>query len=97
MERILTVEQMRLADKNTIENLGISPEILVERAGKAVADEIIDRFPGGRVLVCVGKGNNGADGRVIANILSKTHGFSVAVLNVYNGIFKLFEKKYDRV
>ena len=95
MERILTTAQMRAADKYTIEKLGVSEKDLVERAGSCVADEIIKRFKGGRVLVCVGKGNNGADGRVVADILSKTHGFTVAVLTVSNGIFKLFNKKFD--
>lgn len=95
MERILTTEQMRNADNYTIEKLGVSQEILVERAGSAVAEEIIKRFPGGRVLVCIGVGNNGADGKVVAAILAKKHGFSVNTINVSNGIFKLFDKKYD--
>ena len=95
MERILTADQMRAADKFTIENLGVSEQTLAQRAGKAVADEIIKRFRGGRVLVCVGKGNNGEDGKVIANLLAKKHGFNVSVVSVYNGVFKLFEQKYD--
>ena len=95
MERILTAEQMRNADLYTISTLGVSEEILVERAGTAVAEEILKRFHGGRVLVCIGKGNNGADGKVVASILSKKHGFTVTTLSVYNGIFKLFDRKYD--
>lgn len=95
MERVLTVEQMRSADKFTIENLGVPEEELVFRAGKCVADEILKRFIGGRVLVCIGTGNNGADGRVVADILSSVHGFSVNVLSINSGIIKLFEKKYD--
>ena len=95
MERILTSEQMRLADKFNIENLGISKDILVDRAGMAVADEIDRRFLGGRVLVCIGKGNNGEDGRIVADVLSRKHGFSVATLTVSNGIFKIFDKKFD--
>ena len=55
MERILSVKQMRSADDFTINKLGIAEEVLVERAGKCVADEIIRRFPGGRVLVCIGR------------------------------------------
>ena len=97
MERLLTAEQMRFADEYTINNLGVPHEVLVERAGTALAEEIMARFFGGRVLFCVGKGNNGADGKVAASILSKKHGFNVAVLNVDNGIFKLFDKKYDIV
>ena len=71
MERILTVCQMRGADKFTIEKLGVSHEELVDRAGTAVAETIKGRFFGGRVLVVVGKGNNGKDGLVTANILLK--------------------------
>lgn len=95
MERVLTSKQMKLADSYTIDTLGVSSEDLINRAGQAMADEILKRFVGGRVLVCVGKGNNGADGKVLANILSKKHGFSVSILNVSLGFFKLFEKKYD--
>ena len=46
MQRILTVEQMREADRFTIENLGVSEKDLVIRAGQAVADEIKKRFFG---------------------------------------------------
>lgn len=95
MERILSVEQMRNADSFTINSLGITEEELVERAGSAVANEIYRRFKGGRVLVCIGKGNNGADGKVVAEKLSKIHGFSVSTINISNGFFKLFDKKYD--
>ena len=95
MERILSNAQMRLADEYTINNLGISSKILVERAGTIVAKEIEKRFYGGRVLVCIGKGNNGEDGKIIAKYLSKIHGFSVATVNVYNGIFKVFDNKFD--
>ena len=66
MQRILTNAEMREADLYTIEKLGVSEEDLVWRAGRAMADEINRRFMGGRVLVCIGKGNNGADGTVVA-------------------------------
>lgn len=95
MERILSVQQMRTADKFTIEELGVPQEVLIERAGNAVADVILRRFKGGRVLVCIGKGNNGADGKIVAKILSKIHGFSVATLNLSAGMLKIFDKKYD--
>jgi NAD(P)H-hydrate epimerase len=94
MEKILTNEQMRLSDRYTIDTLGIPDKVLVERAGKAVADEITSRFTNGSVLVCVGKGNNGADGTVIAELLSKK-GFLVSVVYVYNGDLDLFNNQYD--
>ena len=95
MERILSVSQMRKADDFTINTLGFSSEELIERAGSAVASEITSRFRGGRVLVCIGKGNNGEDGKVVAKILSRIHGFSVSTLNVYNGFLRTLDKKYD--
>lgn len=95
MERILSVEQMRSADEYTINSLGVSEDVLVERAGNAVADEIKKRFRGGRVLVCIGKGNNGADGKIVADILNKSHGFSVTTFSISSGLFKVFDKKYD--
>ena len=55
MQRILTAEQMKSADRFTIDNLGVSEDELINRAGTAVAEEIIKRFKGGRVLVCIGK------------------------------------------
>ena len=97
MERILTAQQMRQADEFTIEKLGVSQDQLVLRAGTAVADQIKKRFLGGRVLVCVGKGNNGQDGLVVADILSKTHGYSVTVFKVENGLLQVFDKQYDIV
>ncbi len=95
MERILSVGEMRAADEYTINTLGVSGEILISRAGEAVAQEILKRFKGGRVLVCTGKGNNGEDGKVVAKILSAVHGFSVSTFSAEVGFFKIFEKKFD--
>ena len=89
MERVLSVYQMQQADKFTIEKLGIGEDELVKRAGEAVADVIKKHYFGGRVLVCVGKGNNGKDGLIVAEILSKTHGFSVSVFNTETSLYKL--------
>lgn len=97
MERILSVTQMRSADEFTINNLGVDQNELVFRAGKCVADEIIKRFRGGRVLVCIGKGNNGADGRVISELLSKTHGFSVTTLLASSNMYKVLDRRFDIV
>lgn len=95
MERILTSEEMKRADEYTIKDLKIPESALIERAGEAVFEEIIKRFKGGRVLVCLGKGNNGKDGKVIAEKLSKIHGFTVSTVNISNGIFKIFDYKFD--
>lgn len=95
MERILTVKQMRDADEFTINKLGVSNEVLLDRAGHAVAEEILKRFKGGRVLICIGKGNNGKDGVVVYNILSNIHGFNVTLFDVFNDSFDAFNNNYD--
>lgn len=97
MQRVLTAEEMRLADKFNIESLGIPEDVLVERAGFAVAEEIFSRFKGGRVLVLIGKGNNGADGKVIANLLSARHGFSVTAFDVFTGDLTILDNDFDLV
>ncbi len=95
MERVLTCKQMRDADSFTIDKLGISLQELVERAGTAVAEVILSRFKGGRVLICIGTGNNGEDGKVVADILSKNHGFNVKTLFVKDGDLSVFDNKFD--
>lgn len=62
---------MRRADEATI-SAGTPPEVLMERAGRAVA-RVVVREAGGRygkkVAVVCGKGNNGGDGFVAARVL----------------------------
>ncbi len=60
---------MRAVDAAAIEGLGIPGAHLMERAGAAVADEILERFDPEAVVVYAGKGNNGGDGFVVAREL----------------------------
>lgn len=63
---------MRALDRHTIETLGVAGELLMESAGRTVADEVLRRLPGtGDVAVTVlcGGGNNGGDGLVVARLL----------------------------
>ena len=64
---LLTVSDMAKADAAAIA-LGISGERLMEAAGQAVADVIIEHG-GRRVAVLCGPGNNGGDGFVAARHL----------------------------
>ncbi len=82
MRRVLTVEEIVTADKFTINELGIPAEVLMERAGIAVVEEIVKAKKGGRVIVVCGIGNNGGDGKVIAKELAKIHGFKVTCVGV---------------
>lgn len=70
MQSVLTPEQMRHVDKNS----GASFDVLVERAGHAVAHAarlLMGGTYGRRVVVVAGKGNNGADGRIAARHLEE--------------------------
>jgi NAD(P)H-hydrate epimerase len=70
--KILSAVQIRQADKFTIENEPISPIALMERAGSACFDWIINNTDTTKkfIIVC-GSGNNGGDGLVIARLLSE--------------------------
>lgn len=77
---LLTVEQMGIADKLTIQS-GISPDDLMETAGNAVATEIQKRWTPRPCIVLCGPGNNGGDGYVIARVLHEA-GWSVRVISL---------------
>ena len=66
---LYTGEQMQKVDGTAIQGLGIPGSHLMERAGAAVADEILERFEPEEVVVFCGKGNNGGDGFVVAREL----------------------------
>ena len=57
---ILTPEEMSIADRCAIENIGISSLVLMENAARALAWFVLD-FDPKRVLVVGSTGNNGAD------------------------------------
>jgi NAD(P)H-hydrate epimerase len=71
---VVTAEQMREMDRLTIQKYGVPSLILMERAGAAIAQAIVERFERNAkkgVLVVAGKGNNGGDGFVVARLLKK--------------------------
>ncbi len=76
MRYLLTNEQMRKADDFAMQNT--SSLILMERAGRGLAQKIKELNASGSVLCVCGGGNNGGDGFVCARYLLE-FGFSVAV------------------
>ena len=68
--RILTVAEIAAADRAAIA-AGPPGVELMERAGAAVADAIVERFSPRPVCVLCGPGNNGGDGYVIARLLKE--------------------------
>lgn len=79
--KLVTTAQMREMDRATIEDYGLPGIVLMENAGRAVAEAAARLLPksGGRVLVLAGKGNNGGDGFVAARHLAG-QGLEVAVM-----------------
>jgi NAD(P)H-hydrate epimerase len=62
---------MRALDRHTIETLGVPGEVLMESAGGAVSELVLEELPaGGEVLVICGAGHNGGDGFVVARRLA---------------------------
>lgn len=70
--RVLNAAQMRDADRQTIDEVGIPSMVLMENAGRQVVaaleaayDDLEDRH----VAILCGRGNNGGDGFVVARTL----------------------------
>ena len=81
--RVLTSQQMREADRQTTEEIGIPSLVLMENAGRQVVASMESTFEDLQhlhVSVVCGKGNNGGDGFVVALLNPKTAVFFAAFL-----------------
>lgn len=92
MKYLVTSEEMKRYDANTIERIGIPGMVLMERAALAVLEQIEHRYKPERsnarlvsgeckILVLAGMGNNGGDGLALARLLAE-EGYLVTVLCV---------------
>ena len=64
LQPLYTADEMRAAEE------GHDVEALMERAGRAVADQVLRRYPDARRIVGVcGGGANGGDGRIALRVL----------------------------
>jgi NAD(P)H-hydrate epimerase len=69
IQTLLTREQSRRVDKTAQDEFGFSGLVLMENAGRGVADVLCRLGIAAPVVVCCGKGNNAGDGFVIARHL----------------------------
>lgn len=82
MNEYVTCKQMKQLEEKA-DAAGLSYYTMMENAGKAVADVIIDKSgitTGKKAAVFCGKGNNGGDGFVIARLLSDMNMFVTVIL-----------------
>jgi NAD(P)H-hydrate epimerase len=66
---LLSREQARELDRRAMEEFGVPGVVLMENAGRGMAELLQGLGITGRVVVCCGRGNNGGDGFVIARHL----------------------------
>ena len=80
MRMLLTAAQMQAVDACAIEQ-GIDSFLLMQSAGRAVAQTVLQEAVDGscRVLVLAGPGNNGGDGAIAAVELAR-YGIDVSIV-----------------
>jgi hydroxyethylthiazole kinase-like uncharacterized protein yjeF len=72
MKHVVSAEEMRWCDETTIKTYSVPGLLLMENAGRGVADIVKQEFSpleSKHILVICGKGNNGGDGFVVARML----------------------------
>ncbi len=81
MRYLVSAQEMRRYDSNTIEKIGIPGMVLMERAALAARDRVLEivrgektfspKEDGAEVLIMAGTGNNGGDGLALARLLAE--------------------------
>jgi NAD(P)H-hydrate epimerase len=72
--RVLNTQQMREADRQTIDEIGLPSVVLMENAGRqavAAMEAAFEDLATSKVGVLCGRGNNGGDGFVVARTLAQ--------------------------
>lgn len=72
MQYLVTAQEMKRYDKNTIEKVGIPGMVLMERAALAMRQALLEELgelAGRSVLIAAGMGNNGGDGLALGRLL----------------------------
>src|SRR3954452_13738544 len=72
--RVLNTQQMREADRQTIDEIGIPDLVLMENAGRqavAAMEAAFEDLAASKGAVLCGRGNNGGVGLVVARTLAR--------------------------
>lgn len=81
-DKFYTPAQVRSGELGAAQSAGIDMYVLMERAGQAAFAVAMSQYPSAEHwLICCGKGNNGGDGYIIAN-LARALGIFVTVWQV---------------
>ncbi len=82
MRFVVSAQEMRNADRKTIEDIGLSARILIEHAASSVYEklEAEGMVCGSEAVIFCGTGNNGADGLALGRMLTDGGGFVTCVL-----------------
>lgn len=91
---VISVEEMRAADKYTIDK-GTPSKELMRRAAQGIFDAVNTNWSDKKTLVVCGSGNNGGDGYALAEIL-KSHGHDVTLMRVSERFSEDGEYYYNR-
>lgn len=99
IQKIFSVDKIRLADRYTMEHEPISSIDLMERAANECVIWLKQRaYENQEFVVFAGPGNNGGDGLVIARLLSDAgYGIQVFVLNLNDKFSNDFLVNYKRL
>ena len=98
--KILTGGQFRELDLETIQSEPIASIDLMERASRAVADELLRRWPtaGQRFFIFAGPGGNGGDGLAVARMLTEAgHITTTYLFNVHRSLNPDCEANRERL
>lgn len=95
--RVYTVDQIKEADRTTIERFGLPSHSLMEIAGHRIFETIIKRNPIAKsVFILLGRGNNGGDGLVVARLfLLRNCKVSILLTDELKNCSEDFRKNYE--
>ena len=79
----LTSKEMQEFESYSCENYKVTVKKMMQDAGKAIFDVVMDQIKPSCILVVVGRGNNGGDALVAARLLYKS-GAVVTVMVPYS-------------